>query len=118
MKTSYFAKSGKLPYAICIYVKPPKWFPNILKYPKLAPPLDLVLKIKNKQCTKQEYIERYTNEVLNRLNPYVVYNELINLVDDPILCCYEKSNRFCHRQLVAEWLNKYGYNVRELSKEK
>ena len=37
---------------------------------------------------------------------------------DIVLVCYEGPSKFCHRHLVAEWLNKYGYDVEEWEGEK
>ena len=30
------------------------------------------------------------------------------------LLCYEESEEFCHRHLVAKWLRDFGYEVKEL----
>jgi uncharacterized protein (DUF488 family) len=35
-------------------------------------------------------------------------------LEGKVLLCYEKSGDFCHRHLVAEWLRRYGYEVKEL----
>ena len=32
---------------------------------------------------------------------------------DIALLCYEKPDDFCHRHLVADWLNKNGYKCEE-----
>lgn len=48
----------------------------------------------------KEYTVEYWNNVLSKLDPEKVYNDLNN----KILLCYEKSNEFCHRHLVAAWL--------------
>ena len=46
------------------------------------------------------YIREYYDKVLRHLDP----NEIMNkLPEDPILLCYEDSNEFCHRHLVAFW---------------
>ena len=34
---------------------------------------------------------------------------------DVALCCYEKPDEFCHRQMVAAWLGEYGIEVKELT---
>lgn len=75
-------------------------------YPKLAPKLlfwktwhDLKDKVSFEESTKY-YIEHYYNEVLEKLDPEQVYNDL----DNSILLCYEYSNEFCHRHIVAAWL--------------
>jgi uncharacterized protein (DUF488 family) len=46
------------------------------------------------------YIQEYWNLVLSKLNPEKVYQDLNNCV----LLCYEKNMEFCHRHLVAAWL--------------
>ena len=46
------------------------------------------------------YIIEYWNQVLSKLNPEEVYKEL----DGSILLCYEPNGQFCHRHLVAAWL--------------
>ena len=39
---------------------------------------------------------------LSNLDPNKVYNDL----DKSVLLCYEKSYEFCHRNIVAAWLEK------------
>ena len=46
------------------------------------------------------YIEQYYKEVLSKLDPTKIYNKL----DHKILLCYEDGTEFCHRHVVAEWL--------------
>lgn len=45
------------------------------------------------------YIEEYFKQVLIKLDPLKVYNEL----DDSALLCYESSQEFCHRHIVSAW---------------
>lgn len=82
-------------------------------------------KYKNKKITEQdyillkyrnenEYIENFYYKVLKKLNPQEVYNEL---GENAVLLCFEKPTQFCHRFLVASWLelslgiqiDEYGY---------
>jgi len=46
---------------------------------------------------------------LSKLDPVSVVEELKTKSQGQpvVLLCYEKSGSFCHRHLVAEWLNKY-----------
>lgn len=74
---------------------------------KLAPKLsfwkiwhDNIGKINEKENNKF-YIEEFYNQVLKNLDPEEV---LIELEDRSILLCYENNNEFCHRHLVAFWL--------------
>ena len=36
-------------------------------------------------------------------------------IQDRILLCYEKPETFCHRHILAEWLNDHGYKCEELT---
>lgn len=45
------------------------------------------------------YINEFYNQILKQLDPKKVYEEL----DGSILLCYEESNEFCHRHIVAAW---------------
>ncbi|MBQ7105814.1 MAG: hypothetical protein IJN90_08155 [Bacilli bacterium] len=75
-------------------------------YPKLAPKLSFWKKWHDNigLITEEEnnsfYIREYYNQILSKLNPKEVYDEL----DNSTLLCYEDSNLFCHRHIVAEWL--------------
>lgn len=46
------------------------------------------------------YMEKYYETVLANLEPLEVFNDL----DGKILLCYEESEYFCHRHIVAAWL--------------
>ncbi len=48
------------------------------------------------------YVKHFYDEVLKNLDPNKVYNYL----DGAVLLCYEESCEFCHRHIVASWLNK------------
>lgn len=57
------------------------------------------------------YIEQYYNKVLAKVN----IEELLENEEDPILLCYEESSDFCHRHVLAEYINiKYGIVVPEI----
>lgn len=104
--TSYFAKvkylkeSGILPIAISRY--PPRFYSgDCMK--ELAPTGDM-LKM------SQEGYEIKFDSILSALNKEDILkriNLLANLrgVKAVALLCYEKPEDFCHRHLVAEWLN-------------
>ena len=71
-------------------------------YKKLAPPPWLLQKYKQDLDT-EFYTANYTEHVLNKLNPEEVFQELGN---DAIMLCWEGKNKFCHRHIVAKWLEK------------
>ena len=57
---------------------------------------ELLAKISEEENTKY-YIREYYIQVLSKLDPEEVYNELNNSV----LLCYEENTDFCHRHIVA-----------------
>lgn len=107
--TSYFAVMKKIPenivrISICGGV--PKWYDG-LQYKKVAPKYGFFQEWK-KNGDNNYYIEHFNKEVLDCLNAEQVYKDLERLSDgqDCVLLCYEKASDFCHRHLVADWLNK------------
>ena len=65
--------------------------------------------------------EQYTvayNRILDSLSPrqIVEFLEGVSNGKDVVLLCYEKPGDFCHRQLVAAWMNKNGIVVEEYFK--
>ena len=115
MFTGYFGKVKTYPSNLK-YVSIAKfarfWSGSV--YTKLAPSPEL-LEIKD----AKEYTYRYKQEVLTKLDPRAVYEDLGN---DAVLLCYEKwddiktGKSFCHRRIVAQWLEEHieGLSVREL----
>lgn len=76
-----------------------KWFDNVGIVPEY-------------ENTKY-YIEEYYNQVLSKIDPMTLYKSLKN---ETILLCYEDSEDFCHRHLVAYYLELFlGINVSEVS---
>lgn len=57
------------------------------------------------------YIENYYQKVLSQVD----IEELLKDEKDPILLCYERGQDFCHRHVVAEFINiRYGLDVEDL----
>jgi hypothetical protein len=96
IQTSYYQKAGSLPNAVGISQGVPKWYTGAL-YKKLAPPWEIV-KIENEATFRRLYHEM----VLSKLNPVHVADDL----EGKVLLCWELPGQFCHRRLVAEWLEK------------
>ena len=114
--TTYFANLKKLPdtitpIAICGGL--PEFYTG-LSYKKLAPKWSF-FKIWKETHDNNYYIENYNNLVLNMLNANTIVKELYDKVNtkDIALVCYEKPSEFCHRHLVADWLNKNGFDCLE-----
>lgn len=101
MKTSEYWKNGKHPNAVSVAARAPNWYRG-RQYKKLAPKFHFFKKFKEDR-DEAFYTEQYNKEVLGVLDPKEVYEEL---GEDAILLCWEKSGNFCHRRLIAEWLEK------------
>lgn len=85
-------------------------FPKMRRYDLLIPPKQLVLDYKSGKINKHEYTKIYQKQ-LNNLDPCKVYEDL----KDSIILCWEPPWRFCHRNLIAKWLNNsLGLNIKEL----
>ena len=118
--TSYFDNLKNLPrYIIPISIcgQAPDWYKG-LQYKKLAPKYKFFMEWKENKDNNY-YIECFNEQVLDKLCPHHVvfdlYNLLISEDYDVCLICYEKPNEFCHRHLVAKWLNDNGYECEEWS---
>jgi len=110
LKTSYFARNGKVTGAVSIALKSPFWFKG-QRYPDLAPTQEM-LAIED----WDEYTRRYNDEILSRLDPKKVLDDLkVAITDhDIIILCWEKDRSACHRGLVAQWFERtMGFEVPE-----
>lgn len=100
--TSYFGNVRKLPDGIVpiSIARQAKFWPG-LKFFSLAPDSETL------KMRKEEYTERF-NKILSKLQVESVLEELIAISEgkDIALLCYEKPGDFCHRRLVAEWIEK------------
>ena len=57
------------------------------------------------------YIEQYYKQVLSKTN----IDKLLKDENNPILLCYEKGQEFCHRHILAEYIElKYGLKVHDI----
>lgn len=76
-------------------------------YPKLAPKWDFWEKWHNnigvipEEENNRFYIKEYYDQVLSKLDPEKVYNDLRYYT---VMLCYEEPTEFCHRHIVAAWL--------------
>ena len=105
--TGYFAKiktyikDGLFPVSIAL--SQAKWIENkIPEYRKLNPRYNML------SMDEYKYMEAF-DEILYRLSQCEVIKDLerISNGENLVLICWEKPEEFCHRELVAEWLNHY-----------
>lgn len=105
--TGYYAKLKKYEEVglipISIAGKAPEFYKGV-QYRKFAPSWDIFSKWKNGEIDNFQYTERFNKEILGRLNKEEVKQFLNSFKTDIILLCYEKSGDFCHRHIVADWI--------------
>lgn len=115
--TSYYARARSFPNFVHIRISTsaPKWYPFQTEgIPELYPGFDLVNALKTGEITEEEYTRRY-EEKLTRLDKTKILRKIWELSNgkDVLLLCYEKEGDFCHRHIVAKWLDA---NITELPK--
>ena len=71
---------------------------------------------------REEYVKRYSAEVLARLDPQATWDALVGLAGEaePVLLCWERppfsDANWCHRRMVAAWFAEtLGMDVPELA---
>ena len=74
----------------------PKWFSGEV-YKALAPTWEMV-----RMKDMERYIKLYHAQILGKLDPH----KTAKLLENSILLCWERPGEFCHRRLVAEWLER------------
>jgi len=106
--TSNFKTAGHLPRAVAISRSTPRGWQG-KSYKPLAPTWNLV-----KISDFTEFIRLYRAQVLHNLDPRQVLLELGG--DNVVLLCWEAPGEFCHRLVVAAWLQKeLGVVVKEFN---
>ena len=67
------------------------------------------------KISELENIKYYINEYYKQVLINIDFEEIFNNEEDPIFLCYEDSEDFCHRHVLAEYLElKYGIKVYEV----
>jgi hypothetical protein len=92
--TSNFKLCGRHPSAVSI-ANGQRGYWHVPKYKPLVPPRALV-QLRNPVIFAAEYAKQ-----LARLNPQKIVDEL---GPDAILLCWEAPGEYCHRRIVAHWL--------------
>lgn len=115
--TTYFANVKNLPQnviPVSIAGKAPeawRWH----QYKKLAPKWGF-FSVWKQNHDNAYYEEHFRDEVLSKLDPEEVYQELQSTVGASnviALVCYETPASFCHRHLVADWFRDAGIACEE-----
>lgn len=109
--TSYFAKVKTFPANSKVYS-----IANSTPFPMetiscVVPSWNLVSRYKQGLIDENDYIIEYI--AMLEQNKIFILNSINNLTDGAILCCYEKSDKFCHRHILADWLRQNNIKIEE-----
>ena len=106
--TSNFKIAGHLPQAVAISLGVPRGWSG-RRYTGLAPSRKLI-----KIMDPEIFTRLYKAEVLDKLDPVKVIRDLGG--DNFVMCCWEDPGVFCHRRVVAVWMEKAtGIKVEEFN---
>lgn len=109
MKTGYFYNLTKneIKGAVSIAVGNPRYVSIDLKMKELAPSWALLQDFRNEKIDEEEYKRRFDAQ-LSKLNPHQVMETLETMAggEEPVIMCHCGKQHFCHRHLVAEWLER------------
>ena len=120
--TSYFGNIQKIPFNFSLFSiagKTPDWFPG-QRLKIFAPHYswwnEWHSKFQENPDSKEStdfYTKLYYETILSKIDVGQVKKIFEESVGTPCLMCYERPEKFCHRHLVAEFLNKNGFTVEE-----
>lgn len=113
--TGYFAKLQQYQSAgltTCSIARiTPNWYHG-KKLEELAPDENLLWKYKNREIDEAGYKRIYLQQL-----EHVKWQKILKLFDELngelILLCYEKSDKFCHRHILSEYLRDNGIEIYE-----
>ncbi len=90
----------------------PNWFKlKVVNGESLYPSWELLNGYKSGKINQNQYIEIY-NQQLSLLDIDYIYQKI---GETGVLLCWENPENFCHRRLVANWLEKVtGYKITEI----
>lgn len=116
--TGYYAKLKKYEEAglipVAISGKVPDFY-NGLTYREFAPKWEMYKRWKAGELDNIGYTEEY-KKYLNTLDKEEIRDDFDSPhnCNNTILLCYEKSGDFCHRHVLADWLEEnFDYKVEE-----
>jgi uncharacterized protein YeaO (DUF488 family) len=94
---------------ISISLFTPQWAQVDGYFPCLNPTEQMLREAKSGAIPINEDMEKYRSEILSKLSPIKIYEELVDMLNNSdkhylTLLCYEKPRDPCHRRIMAEWL--------------
>jgi len=108
--TSNFKNFSRVTNPVSISRKPPAWYAG-KSVTELCPTWNLVSDYKKGHIDSSEYEERYKIELENN---GADFNKIIEeLPEGSTFLCFEEKGQFCHRHLIAKYINETGNAIVE-----
>ena len=102
-------------FVVSISRFPPRNFKGYKCY-EFAPSVRLLKEYKE-GLRNDHYAYRYERDVLKKIDVHRVFEDLARMAcgRDIVLCCFEPALQFCHRRLLAHYVERvWGYSIEEL----
>lgn len=119
--TSYFGNKSipKHFILVSIAVSTPKWFkehfPKVYQFKEAKPDWSLVENSKRGLITKDLYTMKYLESLEQHKSEILEKCKTLNEMEvDTVFLCWEAPDKFCHRHIFSNWLQKCGFEITEL----
>lgn len=117
MKTSYYYKYSRLSekernkyYAMSISNTVPQWFVDCgylnESFDWFCPKMKDVIGLKNNEITQEEFIQNYYYHLNNEIYIDKIMEYFKSIDKEIVFLCHE-SDKFCHRHILAEFIESY-----------
>ena len=114
--TSNYARHAQNPNAFAISRKAPDWYHGE-EIQSLAPSWDIIMPYRDGRLGREGYKTQYIELLKSR--KLTAKGIVESIPDGAILLCYEAQNEFCHRRVLADWIEKEtGFVIPEWQNEK
>lgn len=102
-------------FVVSISRFPPRGFRGYKCF-EFAPSVRLLKEYKE-GLRNDHYAYRYERDVLKKIDVHRVFEGLARMAcgRDIVLCCFEPALQFCHRRILAHYVERvWGYSIEEL----
>ena len=115
-KIKEYADSGLI--LLSISRTKPEFAKSCIDIPQLFPSDKILWDYKKGKIDEMEYTSKYLDQ-LNELGVDRIIKMIQIFGDNVVLLCWESPEKFCHRHILADYINKNSnINVEEFGKEK
>ena len=115
-KIKEYADSGLI--LLSISRTKPEFAKSCIDIPQLFPSNKILWDYKKGKIDEMEYTSKYLDQ-LNELGVDRIIKMIQIFGDNVVLLCWESPEKFCHRHILADYINKNSnINVEEFGKEK